>query len=411
MPSKKIAWGACLLIIGTASATDRTYTVQQGDTIQAIARHFSVTPASIISTNHLEHRTLRAGMVLHLAAAQTQPAGATYAVKAGDTDWALAHKLGTTIAELKKLNPAVDLQHLKPGTSLHVPAAKKAATASISTHYAIVNASHAIIRRHPGAGGEKITMVDSGIKTAVIDFENGWYKLQFPKGTVGWMRGDLLKPAPAVVAAPTVVKVAAQAKPIEKPIAQVKPEEKVPVQPKPAEKVAVQAEAPAPTVEQILNKAYRLRGSRYRYGGTSSRGFDCSGFTSTVFRSAGINLPRMSRSQATVGYAVSRGELKPGDLVFFRTHRSSRINHVGIYAGDGKFIHAASGYGAVRVDSLAKNYAREYAGARRVAPLKHRVLAAHAEKSQPKKPAPKPSVPEIPVVASPAPPKPKEQGQ
>ncbi|MGN6862299.1 C40 family peptidase, partial [Neisseria sp. P0021.S004] len=85
-----------------------------------------------------------------------------------------------------------------------------------------------------------------------------------------------------------------------------------------------------------------LLGVAYRYGGTSaSTGFDCSGFMQHIFKRAmGVNLPRTSAEQAQMGVAVSRSELQPGDMVFFRTMGHGRISHVGLYIGNNNFIPA-----------------------------------------------------------------------
>lgn len=96
--------------------------------------------------------------------------------------------------------------------------------------------------------------------------------------------------------------------------------------------------APASASAQaVLNYAYKFIGTPYVWGGSTPRGFDCSGFTSYVFRNFGINLPRVSRSQATVGRKVSYSDLQPGDLVFFG---SGSISHVGIYIGNGNMVHS-----------------------------------------------------------------------
>ena len=133
----------------------------------------------------------------------------------------------------------------------------------------------------------------------------------------------------------------------------------------------------------LLKKALAMQGARYRWGGTSrSSGFDCSGLTSTVFGTQGIKLPRTAIEQSHVGSAVEKSNLKPGDLVFFRTSRSYRINHVGLYIGDSKFIHAATGAGHVMVSSLdEKYYVRCYATARRVADVETASRAAEASRA------------------------------
>ncbi len=120
------------------------------------------------------------------------------------------------------------------------------------------------------------------------------------------------------------------------------------------------------TAQRMLAIAHRYLGRPYRYGGSSSRGFDCSGFALHVYRAVGVHLPHSASAQARIGKPVPRHQLQPGDLVFFRT-RGRRISHVGIYIGNGKFIHASSARGRVRIDSLDKGYYKQrYAGARRV---------------------------------------------
>ena len=103
--------------------------------------------------------------------------------------------------------------------------------------------------------------------------------------------------------------------------------------------------------------ALGLIGSPYRYGGTSPEsGFDCSGLVNYVFRTAaGANVPRDTRSQASVSRRVARRNLKEGDLVFFNT-LGRRNSHVGIYIGDGRFINAPSSGGQVRIDSMDSPY-------------------------------------------------------
>jgi cell wall-associated NlpC family hydrolase len=103
---------------------------------------------------------------------------------------------------------------------------------------------------------------------------------------------------------------------------------------------------------------------------------DCSGLTTYIFSKSGIKLPRTSIEQSKIGERVQKEDLQPGDLLFFVTGRnSSRINHVGVYIGDGKFIHSSSYNKRVVVTSL-KSYGSGYAGARRVPALQ--------QKSEPK---------------------------
>ena len=115
----------------------------------------------------------------------------------------------------------------------------------------------------------------------------------------------------------------------------------------------------------IVATAKQYLGYKYVYGGSSpSTGFDCSGFTSYVFKQHGISLSRTAAGQYGNGVAVSRANLQPGDLVMFG---KSGINHVAIYIGGGQIIHASTPSTGVRIDSLTTGYYNNnYAGARRI---------------------------------------------
>jgi hypothetical protein len=118
--------------------------------------------------------------------------------------------------------------------------------------------------------------------------------------------------------------------------------------------------------ESTLRKvAESYLGVPYRWGGSDRKGMDCSGFVQRVFDEAHqMQLPRNSAAMARYGKPVSRGDLKPGDLVFFKR---VRIDHVGIYMGDGYFIHSQSGIGVTYTRLDAPYFSTHYAEAKRVA--------------------------------------------
>ncbi len=137
-------------------------------------------------------------------------------------------------------------------------------------------------------------------------------------------------------------------------------------------KTAAVAEGYTPTdsrIRTVLQRALTLLGTPYRWGGTSPEiGFDCSGLVSYVFQNAlGIDLPRVSRDQAETGELIAdKSELSAGDLVFFG--RRGRVDHVGIYVGEGRFVHAPSTGKDVMVSNLDRGYwSGKYMQARRVA--------------------------------------------
>lgn len=105
------------------------------------------------------------------------------------------------------------------------------------------------------------------------------------------------------------------------------------------------------SADKLVDQALALKGSPYAYGGTTPRGFDCSGFTQYCFRNAlGIELPRTAAGQAALGESVSMDELQPGDLLFWGS--GSGVYHVGIYVEDGTYIHAAGSGKGVRIQTM-----------------------------------------------------------
>ncbi len=122
--------------------------------------------------------------------------------------------------------------------------------------------------------------------------------------------------------------------------------------------------------KNLTRDALRFLGTPYVFGGTSASGFDCSGFVQHVFAMLGVSIPRTADGQYYAGGRV-RGHMKAGDLVFFQTYEPGP-SHVGIYIGNGKFVHASSSHG-VMVSSLDDSYwSARYLGAKRVIAIARR---------------------------------------
>ncbi len=118
---------------------------------------------------------------------------------------------------------------------------------------------------------------------------------------------------------------------------------------------------------EVAKHACNHIGTPYVYGGRSPKGFDCSGLVIYVFRQLGREMPDASWKQAKVGVKVSRNELEPGDLLFFRSSSGGGINHVGIYVGDNKMVHApGKGRKVVKVDLNVDYYKKNFSVAKRI---------------------------------------------
>ena len=126
----------------------------------------------------------------------------------------------------------------------------------------------------------------------------------------------------------------------------------------PAEKAAMR--------NNIIAVAKRFEGTPYKWGGTSAAtGFDCSGYTMTVYRLNGLQMPRTAREQFAKGHSISLSQLQKGDLVFFDTMNKGYASHVGIYIGNGRFIHAPrTGKSIEEADLYSDYFKKRYLGAR-----------------------------------------------
>jgi len=370
-----------------ASASTGGYAVRNGDNDWNIAARNGIKPSALRSANpSINWKNLKIGTRLTIpgvpvAAVSKQVSSSApvkvagkYTVRDGDNDWTIASRLGTTPKKIRLANPGINWTRIRPGDTLSIPssagqivaAGKVTGSKNINSRYAVVTGNSVIVRRAASTGAGRITTVGGGTKVRVLARNGDWYQLRFPMGTEGWVRGDLLAPSKPPRIADVVRRNRQVSSSAAKPtkVAKVKRGSKrINSTPRYSNNALVAAE---PTT--VVARAQTWRGTRYRYGAMSRSATDCSGFTGQVYRSVGVRLPRTSREQATVGQRVSRSSLKPGDLVFFRTSRGNRISHVGIYQGNGKFIHASNPRGGVTVSSISNGYyANRFVTARRVA--------------------------------------------
>lgn len=370
------------------------YVVRNGDVDWTIAHKAGLTVHQLHVLNPgVNWMRIHPGQSLNVPGAKSvavreeKPAKAApstgYTVRDGDNDWVIAHRVGVTTVVLRRMNPGVNLARLRPGQTINVPksAAEKVVAARIRTRYARVSGDAVTIRDEASRSSDALGKVEAGTLAKVLDRDGDWYRLRFPYGTEGWVRGDLLEQA----SAPVVAKVHHKRHPRQETIVAEAPHKSrrhmrhlmakhsASARHEMTESFSEAMEASSEaeggeTQERLLKKAESMRGTRYRWGAMSRSATDCSGFTSQVFKSQGYKIPRTSREQAKVGQTVHYKDLKKGDLVFFHTVRGSRVSHVGIYMGDGKFIHASSGGGKVQVNSLSDGYYhKRLVGAKRIA--------------------------------------------
>ncbi len=133
------------------------------------------------------------------------------------------------------------------------------------------------------------------------------------------------------------------------------------------------------TGDYVAFEAMKYVGVPYKYGGVDLEGMDCSGLVNTVYSRFGVILPRRSRDIARAGIEVHPDSMLPGDILAFSSKPGGPVNHVGIYIGGGKFVHASSSRGVV-VDSLNEYYLKRLVTVRRFEPSKDYYFARIMEK-------------------------------
>ena len=215
----------------------------------------------------------------------------------------------------------------------------------IST-YGKVTGSSVNVRSDAGTDFAKVTAVKKGASVTVTGFKSGWYQINV-SGKTGWIRSDYVdlyasRPSGSSSSAGGSSNSAASSIPAASAVSNGK------------------TYTISSGIADLIAYAKSYLGVPYVYGGASARGFDCSGYTMYIFKHFGINLPHSATSQLGYGIPVTREELQPGDLVFFRdtNYSTKAASHVGIYIGNSQFIHATSSRGGkyVDIDSLNEAY-------------------------------------------------------
>lgn len=218
-----------------------------------------------------------------------------------------------------------------------------------------VTAESLMVRKEASASSEDLDSLSKNDKVQITGQVDGWYQIKI-NGKTGYVSAKYIsdtKVAETTSRSGSTIK--------EEKVTPMEVEEKT-------EETTSSTTSNSNKGTSVVEYAKNYIGCKYVSGGSSpSTGFDCSGFTSYVYKNFGVSLSRSSKGQINDGVAVSRSNLQPGDIVVFNNSGNTAIGHVGIYIGGDNFIHAANPSQGVTITSLSSSYySKRYVGARRV---------------------------------------------
>ncbi len=292
----------------------------------------------------------------------------TYTVKNGDNLWEISKKFNVSIDDIKKVNNLKN-KKIKVGMKLEIPenTSKKLNNKNQTKNQAITTKYHTVKK------GENLFRIANKYKISVDELKR-----------LNNMNNNNL-----TIGQKLIVK--KSEKPTEN--LSVRTDERVPLITSISTDKDIKAEeieelkanedlSKLNVTERILLFAKKMLHLPYRFGGNGFSGLDCSFFVKKVYSMVGIDLPRSAREQFTQGINIDKEELKPGDLVFFRTY-AKFPSHVGIYLGDNLFIHASSKSKKVTIDSLeAPYYIKRFIGAKRILDIDSDILEKAIEEAK-----------------------------
>ena len=232
-------------------------------------------------------------------------------------------------------------------------------TADISKGY--INVSAARVRKEPSTDSDILEVLTLNTDVKITAEAGEWYKIQFNE-VIGYVSKTLISKEPTQTSRSNSVRETETEEKVEKTVTEESLKvEKIPEINENEQQGEMKKEELNAQGQDVVNFAKQYLGFSYVLGGTTpTGGFDCSGFTYYVYNNCGYSLSRACSVQAKSGIAVSKSELQAGDLLFFDNTSDGSIGHVGIYIGDGNFIHAANPKRGVVIDTIESGYYNTY---------------------------------------------------
>lgn len=399
--------------------TPKTHTIVAGETLNLIAQKYNLKLSKLMELNpNVDSRRLKIGTVLHIASSEKKEETTTivveYKVVSGETLGGIAQKYNLSLKALLKLNPEVDANKIKVGTVLkladvHENTENKTDAFQNQQTEIITNSEQFQLKTHKIKKGETLKLIAKKYKLSIQQLQALNPKLEPRKLKVGAVvalnkmdsiAGNKFKKDSSytvfvdetkdlvhkVLENETKYSIAKKYGITVEKIDELNPEvinnlpedylllikkgtSSLSLSPDVINKIKLD-ETTSVKIEILIDEASKKIGTPYRSGGTSTRGFDCSGLMYTTFKEINMNLPRSSRGMAKYGTKINKSEAKKGDLIFFATNRKGTISHVGMITevldDEIKFIHSSTSLGVIVSSIKEAYYAKRFVQINRV---------------------------------------------
>jgi cell wall-associated NlpC family hydrolase len=346
-----------LLGIQFINAQEQQHKVRSGETVYAIAKKYKVKEKEIFEANpSIKDKPLAIGKILVIPSKKKQEPKTeavvipqTHTVAKGESFYSIAQKYQLKLSDLQQNNPDLDAKDLKIGQEIFLNKQRVEESPKVvveETANEVEDDTQAEDLIHVVKKGETLYKIAKKYQTTVQNIKD-------------------LNPSMKKILPTNYQLVIKKGIPIDNEVVEV-----VAVSEDEISEVAEISTSALSKADLLIEKASEYLGTRYRSGGTTAAGFDCSGLMCTTFEEIDFNLPRTSGSQAAMGSKVKKRQAQKGDLIFFATNRKKTISHVGMITevdGDEiKFIHSSTSSGVIISSIREPYYAKRFVQINRV---------------------------------------------
>lgn len=339
------------------------HTISKGENLTIIAKKYGLKPKDIIKANPNAPKILKLNSVLLIPNANqsatiksnevvTNTTPGLHDVQAKETLWRISKKYNISVEDLKKANPLLETEGLKIGQQITIPSNVDADPALQKPIENIQTATDVEVSREVLPKETKYAIAkEFGITVAELEKQNPEIRKKLPVGYILKILTSKEKADALQASKPTLetndTKITSSTAPTIDNSTVIK------------DSTIIKVSNHSDLINQLIQSATENIGTRYRSGGTTKAGFDCSGLMYCTFGNFDIKLPRSSIEQSRIGMKVDTDEAQKGDLIFFKTNGRHHINHVGMVVevvdGEIKFVHSST-HGGVMISSTKEPY-------------------------------------------------------